>query len=112
MVGKEINDALPNHVYVFLFVRVNPESEMLTQEEMPTQQEIQGIRNYNISDNARRDGNARRACPTKIEFQEALTVKHPKKNLLVPQSLCSFPDSLLTFTLLLTTMFLALSRSS
>ena len=37
MVGKEINDALSNHVYAFLFVRVNPESEMLTQEEVPMQ---------------------------------------------------------------------------
>jgi len=63
-------------------------------------------------DNARRDGNARRACRTKIEFQEALTVKHPKTPKLVPQSLYSFPDSLLTLTLLSKTMLLALFRSS
>ena len=67
--------------HVFFCVSMHLEAELLTQEEI-------------WNGNARVAGNTIREMRIKIEFQQALTVKHPKI-----LSLCRFPNSLLILDL-------------
>jgi len=82
-------DALSHHAYAFLLVSVNLEKDLSTQEEMPTQEEMSPqaempaqikfvSHNKEWQRKRRWQHNTTQHCWTKIEFREALAVKHFK----------------------------------